>query len=394
MGSSNRFVVIAFLAVIMLPGIATLAGVDGAPSDENRQQAPPPVVKADWASLQRLPGAFTSYFEDHFAFRAQLVRAQAELRLRALRVSPSPSVITGRNGWLFYADDGAVEAYAVAPGMSDADLRVWRQTLQDIQDWLARQGIAYVFVIAPDKHDIYPELMPDSIHRFAQRSRIDQLVADLRAHTTVNVLDLRPALLEAKSHERIYHLTDTHWNDRGAFVAYQQIVERLAVPGLQPLPRSAFADRVQLTQGLDLAGMLGLKGEMTEEDLRLVPRVPRSARVVEPKVPEPHGIEARLVTEQADAHLPRAVIYRDSFGSALIPFLSEHFSRAVYLWEPDVDPDVIAQEHPNVVIQEWVGRRLGSHLPYDPVARDTAVAHPAQSGGGAAVRSRDRAPLD
>jgi alginate O-acetyltransferase complex protein AlgJ len=399
MSTANRILVIAFLTAIVLPGMATWFGVDGAPADENRRSAPPPTLRPEWRFVREFPDAFTRYFEDHFALRAPLVRAQADLRLRALRVSPSPSVIVGREGWLFYGEDGAVEEYAVAPSMSVEDLEVWRRTLQDIHDWLAEQGIAYVFVIAPDKHAIYPELMPRSIHRLANRSRIDQFVEHLRAHSSVNVLDLRPALLEAKARERLYHRTDTHWNDRGAFVAYQQILASVQIPGLTAMPRSAFDGQEIRTEGLDLAGMLGLKSRLQEVDLKLVPRTPRRARTVEPRVPDPHGIDARIVTERPGAGLPRAVVYRDSFGSALIPFLSEHFSRALYLWEPDVDPRVIAEERPNVVIQEWVGRRLGPHLPYNPVAglaRATGIdaGHRERSAGAEAAHSRSPASLD
>ena len=60
----------------------------------------------------------------------------------------------------------------------------------------------------------------------------------------------------------------------------------------------------------------------------------------------------------ASPSLPRAVIFRDSFASRLVPFLSEHFSRAVYLWQNDFDASVVAEEHPDVVIEEIVGRHL------------------------------------
>jgi hypothetical protein len=113
--------------------------------------------------------------------------------------------------------------------------------------------------------------------------------------------------------------------------------------------------------------MMGLRRLLVEDDLRLVPRQPRMARVVEPEHPNPYGIEARMATETPDRRLPRAVIFRDSFTSALIPLLSEHFSRALYLWQPNVDPDTVVTEQANVVIQEWVGRRLSTALPYDPV---------------------------
>jgi alginate O-acetyltransferase complex protein AlgJ len=68
------------------------------------------------------------------------------------------------------------------------------------------------------------------------------------------------------------------------------------------------------------------------------------------------------VTEIADPSLPRALIFRDSFGSRLVPYLSEHFSRAVYLWQNDFDADAVMKEHPDVVIQEIVGRHLYSFI--------------------------------
>ena len=52
-------------------------------------------------------------------------------------------------------------------------------------------------------------------------------------------------------------------------------------------------------------------------------------------------------------------MFRDSFGNALIPYLSENFSRILYVWNRDVDPRVVAIEQPDVVIQEVVGRFLG-----------------------------------
>ena len=46
-----------------------------------------------------------------------------------------------------------------------------------------------------------------------------------------------------------------------------------------------------------------------------------------------------------------------------MPFLSEHFSRAVYLWQNDFDANAVVTEHPDVVIQEIVGRHLYAFTP-------------------------------
>jgi alginate O-acetyltransferase complex protein AlgJ len=367
----ERTLIALFIGVLWIPLAGMLLDLDrDDPSDENRTPAAWPAMALDWESLRALPDGLTRYFEDHFAFRQRLVRWQASARLRAFGVSSSEAVITGRDGWLFYADDGALDDYAEALPFTDVELELWRRTLQDTSDWLRAQGIPYLFVISPDKHVVYPEFMPDTI-RPAALSRIDQLVDHLRHHSTVRVLDLRPALLAAKARERIYHRTDTHWNDRGAFVGYQQIVQALApdVPGLRPPAREAFEPRAVRSRGLDLAGMLGLTRVLAEEDLLLVPRRPAVARIVEPRSPNRRLMHARVVTE-APTQGPRAVVFMDSFGAGLIPFLSEDFSRVVYLWQTNMDPGVVRDERADVVIQEWVGRRLSTLLPYNPVPNE------------------------
>lgn len=369
----ERMIVAIFLAALCLPMIGMMLNLDrDAPSAENRTLAEWPQLRWDKPSLRALPEQLTRYFEDHFAFRQRLVRWQAVVRLRALGVSPSKAVIRGRDGWLFYADDGALEDYASAPPLTDAELEQWRSTLQDTSDWLRVQGIAYAFVISPDKHAIYQEYMPGTIRRAAV-SRIDQVVSHLRQHSTVRVLDLRPALLAAKVGERIYHRTDTHWNDRGAFVGYQHIVDALAedVPALRAPARSTFEPVVMRSAGLDLAGMLGLTEVLDEDDLVLVRRRPGMARILEPPHPNRRLMHPRIVTEAPNGG-PRAVVFMDSFGAGLVPFLSEDFSRAVYLWQTNMDPLVVMQERPQVVIQEWVGRRLSTLLPYNSVREASA----------------------
>ena len=67
-------------------------------------------------------------------------------------------------------------------------------------------------------------------------------------------------------------------------------------------------------------------------------------------------MDARVVTEgparsAARGRLPRLVRVGDD------PVPSEHFSRAVYLWQNNFDPQLVIDERPAVVIQEWVGRR-------------------------------------
>jgi alginate O-acetyltransferase complex protein AlgJ len=367
-----RALAAVFVLAIALPGGGMLWGVDAhivtAADGEKRELASAPLLAWNWELLRAWPDGATHYIEDRFAYRSRLVRWQAALRLR-MHSSPTPNVIVGKDGWFFYADNGAVEDYTVARPFSPEQLEIWRTTLQHTHDWLRARDIAYLFVIAPDKHAVYPEFMPEGLTRLHDESRASQLVRYLHDHSDVPVLDLTPALLAGKRDERLYQRTDTHWNDRGAFVAYDAIMSALSLQlPLAPLPRTAFRDSTVPGPGMDLAAMMGLTGALHEDDLRLSPSNPAEWRVLEPTTGARHFMDPRVVTEHARTTLPRAVVFRDSFGAALVPFLADHFSRAVHLWQYNMDPEVVLQERPAVVIQQWVGRRLSTLAPYDPFA--------------------------
>jgi alginate O-acetyltransferase complex protein AlgJ len=364
--SCNWLLVVLFLTVIALPLIANLAGHDGADAvAENRELAPFPRLDATWSSISTFGNGFGRWFDDHFGFRSTLVRWYGESRLFGLGVSPSAAVVKGGDGWFFYADDEGMTDYVDERPLTPPEIANWRAAVVGARDWLRTRGVAYVFVIAPDKHVIYPEEVPASIHRVGRVSRMDQLFAVLD-EAGITTVDPRPALDAAKQRERVYQQTDTHWNERGAFVAYHAIIDavRGQVAGVPPpWTRGDFDATVTKRNGMDLAGMMGLTRVLREIDLTLTPTRRRLAHVVEPPGSAPTAAEGRMVTEIPGSTLPRAVIFRDSFFSAVVPFTSEHFSRAVYLWQNDFDAEVVLNEHPAVVIQEIVGRHLYNFIP-------------------------------
>ena len=70
--------------------------------------------------------------------------------------------------------------------------------------------------------------------------------------------------------------------------------------------------------------------------------------------------------EHPDRRLPRAVVFRDSFATWLIPLLSENFSRVLYSWQYTLDGDIVERELPDVVIQEMAEHILISARPFAP----------------------------
>jgi hypothetical protein len=72
--------------------------------------------------LRHFPADGSRWFEDHFGFRARLVRWYGESRLFGLVTSPSTAVVKGKDGWFFYADDGGLEDFVSETLLSAAEI--------------------------------------------------------------------------------------------------------------------------------------------------------------------------------------------------------------------------------------------------------------------------------
>jgi hypothetical protein len=355
--TSDAALASAFCVGLALPAALWLAGRGSDVTAEHRTPAPPPA----WPISGRFPSQFEAYFADRFGLRNDLVHAYSWFSVHALAESPTPDAALGRDGWLYYAGDHSLDDFQGRRPFSDDDLERWRLALQRRSERLERQGIAYLFVVVPDKHTVYPEHLPVELAH-PGRTRLDQLTEHLRTHPGVPLLDLRPVLRRARERELVYRPCDSHWNDRGAHAAYETILGGLAdrFPRLKPWPRERFAETEAEADDADLARMLGLASPPREHWLGLSPRTPRRATSADPGVRltgRRRPQEAPAAWTVAEADLPTAVVLHDSFGVALEPFLAEHFRRSLFLWQRTLEPDVLQRERPDLVIQE-LGERL------------------------------------
>jgi hypothetical protein len=355
--------IVVFLALIAVPVARDLLGPAAASAGtEKRTLAQMPELHLRAKYLRPFPAQFEAFYNDHFGYREELIRWLHVAQVQWLGISSSPKVIIGRAGWLFYNDVPVDCDRAIRP-LTPGQLAAWQHLLEARRDWLAERGIRFLFVIAPDKQTIYPEYLPRQLFsRHVEGIRQHQLMEHLRRHSDVPVVDLRGPLREAKERERVYHKTDSHWNDRGAFVASQNIIAALSpwFDGMQPSAHTAFQEETRTGFG-DCAFLLNILDWRQEEELHLTPRVAPRTRVTEPSTPGPlQPAEFRVVMEQDNLRLPQALVFRDSFGDALIPFLAEHFRRTVYIWQdyPTFDRELVEKEHPDVVLQEMVERKL------------------------------------
>jgi alginate O-acetyltransferase complex protein AlgJ len=330
---------------------------------EKRRLAELPTFSLEPARLAAFPAELSRYWDDHLGLRGALIRSYARLSIGLLGRSPSAGLIVGRDGWFFLGTRAPVEQFRGLARFEPADLERWQRVLEETRDWLAERGIAYVVAIAPNKHTMYGEFLPPSLSKVQGETQLDALMRHLDAHSSLELVDLRETLRAAKQRERVYHRTDTHWNDVGAYLAYREILEAAGrqLPSLGEADPVPVRRRARRSPGLALVQSVGLERVYREETVELVPREPRSRVAAEQRRAYPELVRTQrpFAFEISDPDLPRAIVFRDSFANALIPFLSEHFERTLYIWSPDVDPEPIEAERPDVVIHVIAERFLG-----------------------------------
>jgi hypothetical protein len=320
-------------------------------------------------SLLAWPAGFERWFNDRLGFRQPLVSMHSLARWHGLvprgealaNVPGTVPVIVGRDGWLFYSAESSLDDYRNARPWKSGEREAWIEAWQSRARWLQERACRYVVVIAPNKHTIYGEYMPRSLDRVGQRSRLDDLLAALPASGELTVIDLRGPLLEAKQHTPVYHRTDTHWNDAGAAVGCREIVTRLKqwFPRAAPRGLEDFILTTHDRHGGDLTTMLGMPKLLRESWLTAAPKSPRRAQMVDEGLTPYRMARATCPTGE----LGHAVVLHDSFIEALAPFLNEHFQRVKYIRTHNFPREMIEQENPDVVIQEYVERALFAPLP-------------------------------
>ena len=356
-----------FVIATTLPmlGILTGWGRNDTGWIENRRLKAFPRLALARREIKNFRKDFESWFNDNFGWRTSLVRSHIRLAIW-LGVSPTPKVVLGKQGWLYY--DGEPNetfidiCYRSVKPFTVSELETWQTALEERRRWLAKHGIPYLVVFVPNKETIYPEFLPDAVKKLRETTRLDQLIDYLRCNSDLEVLDLREALLVGKKRAQIYFRTDTHWNNLGAYIAYEQIINSLArrFPSLRVMPLDLLHPSASFQKmGGDLANMLGLVEEFPEGMTIKFDLSGMSRKVnLPPDDPEAPPERQPFAMENQDPSLPRAVMFRDSFATLLVPLLSEHFARIAYVWSREMKTDMILKEKPNVVIEEITERLI------------------------------------
>ncbi len=359
----NIINIVIFLSIIYIPFLTWLIEEDKITSSiERRNLAKFPSFSSDISNFTQ---EFNKYYSDHFGFRELLTKLYFKIENKINKIASFDDVTIGKSGWMFlggikpgYTGYGDPIGDAIHINLyTEKELEVFAKNISKLNRWLKNKGIEYFFIVAPNKHTIYFNKMPDYISKKNPYSAMDQLMAYLNEHTDVNVIDLRPALNRLKNKYQLYYKTDTHWNYMGANVAQFEIMKQIEkkFPGLlSPYLLSDYEfENLKFYEG-DLARFAGL--EIVEDNP--YPVFKNSCK----QHNEDSDQEAAIVyTTVCENQKIRLIVFRDSFFKALQPYFSRKFNSVTYI------PGKISYQNlvkyidkyqPDIVIEEVIEREL------------------------------------
>lgn len=360
--TQSQLLIALFALAIVTPSLVHMSGYGYQETSELRVLATFP--KWDHSTgLKVLPKAVDAYLNDHFGLRGQLVRLNGLGRYK-LGASSNRNIVIGRDGWLFYAypNEKILEQHTGINIITAAELQKWIQVMTANRNWLARRGIPFIILAAPEKSTIYPEKLPTYPRPPAATTRPDQLAVRLR-DSDLDFIDPRSALLKAKADgQQIYFQSDSHWTQRGAWIAYALLMERVKAyfPNLEATKLEDYVSTWQLISG-DLAPQLALQADLKYK-VEFLAR--RETHQLGSEYRQPgQGWGWGVTFNRTDlAGAPRLLVFGDSFTSYVLgpSFLYETFRDPVFTHHNggNFDFRLIEEIKPNLVVFQLAERYL------------------------------------
>lgn len=308
---------ILFFAICLCPSLGMLVTKQET-SSENRQlsEFPSPKTEEGKINVEWLSQA-GDYFQEHFAFRNELVTGNALLHGRLLETSTADGVIQGKNGWLYYKD--SLDDYLGQDLLSDRSLFNIAHMLSMTQQALEEKGVNFLFTIAPNKNSLYGDNMPyyDKLKVSGQTNR--ENLEDWLKTEKVAYADLYQALME--ENEVLYHARDSHWNNKGAALAADVLMDALGKDH-DSYEGESYTVRRDYTGDLDT--MLYPLASTADDEI-YYDKETTYATVEEIQ----SNFDPRITTVNPVKE-GSLVMYRDSFGNALLPYMADAYANAYF----------------------------------------------------------------
>ncbi len=317
-------------------------------------------------TIATFPSQFESWLNDHLPFRNQLLTLYGELEYHVLHTTSSQSVIVGKDGWLFYkgaqvADEDPIGDYMGTNLFTQEELEKIAANFTAARDELAGRNCSFTIYIAPNKERVYSEYMPDMYGEPAENNRAVQLVNYLTQNTNLTVIwgyDEIKSYREQNPDTALYFKYDTHWNNLGAYIGCEKLVNTLGFD-FTPLEYVTVEDRH--TGSYDLARLIHLEKQLTDCPYYLLTGYTPHPLQTEQ---EEGGKVLRFTTTDGGAPGGKLFVIGDSFSTMMSPYLACHYQSGYTTFYYNYSHGQLLREEPTAVVYETVERYVGNMLDF------------------------------
>lgn len=359
--ASILFVAGVFLLSVTLAVGMLFAGPSRAGANEILAEAPVLTDKEGNWNLNLLPDT-ARWFGDRFFLRQELISVNNYLTAHLFGTSAAEDVVLGSQGWLYYG--ATVADYTGTAPMTEREIFSAARNLSLLAEYAREKGSPFLFIVAPNKNSLYPAHMP--FYGVTAETKNVWRLFDCLEEMEVPYLDLY-ALFGAEA-ETLYFAHDSHWNSKGAALAADAI-------------NAAFDRESSYFKG-DFSGSEPHQGDLFEmlypafadEERNPVYGGPLDFSYAS-KATQPDSIT--LLTESNGTG--SLLVYRDSFGILLYPYLADSFAAARFSRSTNYDLTLEA----DYIVVELVERNLRYLITYAAVMpspeRELALPEPSGS---------------
>ena len=343
------------LILCLIPSVGMIAAPTTEPIGNERLSGPPSITNGDGSFNLSYFTELGSYFGKHFALRKEAIDADAKVTAGVFGTSNIDTVTVGCDGWLYYTS--SLNDYLGKNTMTSREVSDLVHNLDMIRRYTESKGTGFLFTVAPNKNTLYPEHMPyyDTLKVSDTHNR-DLVNAALKDSDVayVNLFDLF-----AQQSEVLYFKRDSHWNNKGALLAYNAVMDALG-KSHDDYAAANVSRRKDFTG--DLAKMIYPAGSEKEYNDDY------GAEDAYTYVTDTESVEDTLIQTQNPDAAGKLYMYRDSFGNALVPFFASAYGEAAFtkgypmLLENDLDA-----YRPDTFVMELVERNLDWLITRPPV---------------------------
>lgn len=326
----DRLVVVMFCVGLVVPALLMAARIRPA-AIENRPLLKAPPITIGSLIDSRWYAAVDRFIADNIAVRPLAIRARGEIYWRTGGTG-NPAVVRGAGSWLF-----TLEEIQARCDLGPDDIAA---ALDRAAAAFTSAGQEFRFVVAPDKHVIYPEkLDPGMIYGpSCTDDRRAAMEAAIKARSAFAIDGWSVVAAERAADPDgplLYYTEDSHWTPSGALPAIRALIESLD-PGLWRADDVAPGGVKKVV--MELARQAGLSRAETVPRPKLRPGVAIVRTSLDLPVATNNARAVFRFTASGDRPLipGRTVIVYDSFFGLNMAAVSPFFAESIWIHQGDL----------------------------------------------------------